>query len=80
MMESARGSVIWLTPSKSYAASYGTRNFVPDESGIAVGKNKAHVIPVYARSENPFDLENKEQYAKYKREQGKEWNLVGNRL
>jgi hypothetical protein len=69
------GSVIWLTPSKSYAASYGARNFVPDESGIAVGKNKAHVIPVYARSENPFDLENKEQYAKYKREQEKSGTL-----
>jgi len=65
------GSVIWLTPNKSYAASYGARGFEPDESGIAVGKNKAHVIPVYARSVNPFDVENKADYAKYKREQEK---------
>jgi hypothetical protein len=54
-----RTSGVWLTPSKQYAARYGSRGFKTEGTGVAVGKDKRHVVPVDADFKNPIDLRDK---------------------
>lgn len=48
---------VWVTPDATYAARHSeTRGFKGSATGIPVGNDDRHVLPLYASIKNPIDL------------------------
>jgi len=45
---------IWFSPKKQYANTYASKGFKGSSTGVAVGNEKGHVIPVYLSVKNPI--------------------------